>query len=445
VKDRFLKIEIFRVLSKIQHYIKKLEAKEYYSKNNIVCLNIHKQFINALYDNVNEIKPKFYEQLLRYINYEYIQQLRYIQRSQTKEVPWSIIPNFEKIINNLLGDNYIFILRPQWKWNYKIITEHPSTSFNKIFYDLTKCKDKLRIEEETLVISFPVIEKTNFLFHTIIGHEIGHLFQKIYFKKFLTKEWEKETINKYLLLKLIRDEFVNVEQIDHYSDKLEHIISIYKGLVKEILPDIIGYFLLGPSMLFALYFFAKWNIDNVKPLPKRGNHYPPLKYRIRVLYDLFKESCKENQSKDFSLPEDFLVEIEDYLSDDADILIFRAFIYNYAYQLFTKYEYNIQHIINFSKEMLGDEIYRLDYGKLKYLINERIKKQIPPNEIDGNPVRLGDIFVSGWMYFYEKLIKEGEVDIERFIKEQIILDRLLLKASNLIYIHSYYLEKHVDA
>ena len=559
MQDNYLNLEIKRTLSNIENFVNKLESNEYYSDNYKIYLGIHKEFINCLIKNLDKIPTFLYQELLKHLNYEFIPILRYIQRSQTKDIPWSLIPNIERIINDLLGNNFIILLRPQWHWNYSVIVQDRSSYLKNIVLFFTKNKNLLEIKEKTHVISFPVLEKTNFLSHTIFGHEIGHFFQEIYFANYLTKNWRKEQVNK--LLELLKEEKETVR-----PNKIEEIMNIYQGMVREILPDIIGYFLLGPSMLFVLYYFSYWHDDTCEPNTE-NNYYPPLKYRIRILQKLLENDMKGSTKKE-KLFLKFNEEIKSYLSDKSDLSLINSHnLFKNAFDMFENEE-NKSNIINFCKKILKNgyslfsvcdilewkdfikslkekrdtdpdkkqirdfldeeskefienwehgktlneeskesiikglndilkrkdfykaeafenielsreakelydkgldnlcdnqvqrfnrilfesiypheitkslknRIYNFNAKKIEKLIKDRIKKTIPPNEYKMKPVELGDIFLSGWIYYYNLLREKDIFSKDKYIKQHIKLDRLLLKASNLIYIHSYYLD-----
>lgn len=431
MQDNYLNLEIKRTLSNIENYINKLESNEYYSKNNEIYLAIHKKFINCLIRNLDKIPTFLYQELLKHLNYVFIPILRYIQRSQTKDIPWSLIPNIEKIINDLLGNNFIILVRPKWHWDYSVIVHDRSSYLKNIVLFFTKNKNLLKIKEKTHVISFPFLEKTNFLLHTIFGHEIGHFFQQIYFTKYLTKNWREKKINKLL-------ELLKKEQETERPYKVEEIMNIYQGMVREILPDIIGYFLLGPSMLFVLYYFSYWNDDICKPNTE-NNYYPPLKYRIRILQELLDNDMKGSTKKE-KLFLKFNTEIKSYLKDQSDLSLLNSHnLFKYAFDMFENEE-NKSNIINFCKKILKNRIYNFDAVKIEKLIKDRIKKTIPPNEYKKKPVELGDIFLSGWIYYYDLLKEKETLKKDEYVNKHVNLDRLLLKASNSIYIHSYYLD-----
>lgn len=134
--------------------------------------------------------------------------LRYVQGSRTDRLPWGIIPSFEKLAAKLVPDKQV-LLRPKWNYNYTVTL----SDFRDVYLEgLEEFRDDLPdvdIESNVLgdlkrpfhVIAFPSLERENILLHTLLGHELGHLFadrfltkdRKINFEKSITEEAENIT------------------------------------------------------------------------------------------------------------------------------------------------------------------------------------------------------------------------------------------------------------
>lgn len=439
--DDFKILEIARTLEYIKSFINKLDAKEYYSENTSLLIKTISDFIKTLKKNLSKVPESFHRELLQFLNYEFIPIIRYIQRSQTKDVPWSLIPNLEKLIKDILGDNYIIILRPQWHWNYSVLISDIGEFLKSIITHFTTETDLFNVENKFHIISFPVLEKTNFLLHTIFGHELGHFHQNIYFTQYITEKWENEKVDE--LTSLIREssEGENI-RLGEAINQSKEIIRIYKGMVREIIPDIVGYTILGPSMLFSLYYFSLWNEDNDEP-SESSKYYPPLKFRIRQLHDLmFRNDISEINLIDnnFSrLIGIFNENLEKYLSDSNDIETLKSKSqHQIAYDMFTA---DKERIMSFIKDRLSSFTYKIKPSLVNELII-KIEDNITPNEIDNTPVKLGDIFLSGWLFYYKMLLDEIIIEnSSEYLYKYRNLSKLLLKASNQIFIHSYYIEK----
>ena len=262
MRSKFLEYELSRTLCSLERLLEKLEANEYYSDHSKTFLFILKNFTQTLRNHFSNVPPSMHRLLLSLLNFHLIPLVRYVQRSETKEIHWSLIPSLEQIIKKSLGDSYIVVIRPQWHWNYSVLTSDISIFLRNIVKNFLGDEDLLPIDKKIHVISFPLLEKTNFLLHTILGHEIGHFYQEDYFTKKLDDDWKVKTTNE-LITKLSESEHISDFDKNQPPQQLisqaKEILEIYKGMVREILPDLIGYILLGPSIVFALYNFSLWN------------------------------------------------------------------------------------------------------------------------------------------------------------------------------------------
>ena len=136
----------------------------------------------------------------------------------------------------------------------------------------------------------------------------------------------------------------------------------------------------------------------------------------------------------------FKEDLSQYLNTPNDVTLLQQ--YSLSNEALNIFKTNISSIINYCKEKTESIAYRFSSKKIEKLIN-RITENIPPNEIDGKPVELGDIFLSGWTFYYDTLNHDPEFAInpESYWKMHSRLSRLLLKAANLAYIQSYYESK----
>lgn len=436
----FLHDEIKRSLSRIQNYIVRLESNDYYSNNSYNFLATLKKFISLVDNNLHEIPEIFYKKLLIFLNHEFVPMLRYVERSQTKHIPWSLIPNLDKIIHELLGEKFFIILRPQWHWNYTVLVADLNEILKQRASSFSGGKILFSEENKYHIITFPVLEKTNFLLHTVLGHEIGHFFQHQYFLSNLNRT--KINILTNEITDQLRNEHPELDLptcLDYSND----IITIYQGMIREIIPDLVGYYLFGPAMLFSLYFFSLWHPDTNIP-SINNDYYPPLKYRIRVIYDLFYKdefgNIVKNETNFNKTLIHFNSDLVEYLRNDQDVRLFESDLkYKKAFDLVGNEKLKIKSFLSDHKE-LNQKKYKVDDTIINELF-DRIEKRIPPNEINNQPVLFADIFLSGWVYYLD-LIKNGKV--EDYSEKFHLLSKLLLKASNLIYIHSHFISKNAN-
>lgn len=186
------------------------------------------------------------------------------------------------------GDNYLLLFRPQWQFNFSVITEDFISYLKEIlmiFLPANEIEINKKIQMKRYIFfSFPFLEKTNVLLNSIIGHEIGHFYHK---------HWEEdkypEIKNKHN--KELREYYEEINPNDFFIayDKTHEGLEMLSGMYREIISDIYGYFLFGPSIIFSLYDISTFETRPILPSEKNG-YYPMTKYRIRILMKyLFKE------------------------------------------------------------------------------------------------------------------------------------------------------------
>jgi hypothetical protein len=300
-----------------------------------------------------------------------------------------------------------------------------------------------QIGQNIHVISFPVLEKTNFLLHTIFGHEIGHFYQQKYFDKYFVPDWEKKVAEDIYKKIYERDPKQDVLQI---ASQTTEAINIYKGAVREVLPDIMAYLLFGPSILFALYFLSVWFPDYELP-EKKNDYYPPLKSRIRFLYENFFRSEVAQLKKDENVVNQMLFyfseSVSEYLSDDFDKQEIESNqTCSVAYTLFNN---DLRGIIDFGQNSIGTNKYIFESTFIQSLV-DRISIFIPPNEVGERTSKLADLFLCGWIHFYETFSKSTSDNktLKDFVKHYKQQSLLLLKAANLIHAKSIYGQGNVS-
>lgn len=273
--------------------------------------------------------------------------------------------------------------------------------------------------------------------HTVIGHEIGHFYQQTYFLEILAQDWEARTVNELLPTLSTR-----YQTLDEQLLQAQEILKIYRGMVREILPDVIGYLLFGPSILFAHYCFSSWMNDKIPP-SVQSNYYPPLKMRMRILYENYfqKDVLAIKKSRGGIFKKTILnldTNLDKYLQIQDDISLLNSNFHSAeALKIFNR---TLQDIIKFCKSKIDKNIYKFNPRIINELIN-RIDDNIPPNEIQAKPIKLGDIFLSGWIYYFHSLDDEIFSNGDNYIIRYDIISKLLLKASNLAFIHTLYKER----
>lgn len=115
------KQEAYRKLIRILGYLEKIDANDYYSISSTKAIESFKKFILFFIENFENLSPNSYSTLNISLAKDIIPYIRYIERSQTENIPWSIIHSLEQLLQTIRGDKYFFLLRPQWNFNYSVI------------------------------------------------------------------------------------------------------------------------------------------------------------------------------------------------------------------------------------------------------------------------------------------------------------------------------------
>lgn len=416
--------------------------------------------------------------------------IRYIDGALTQKLPWSFVIPIQKNIKNYLpGTDIEILLRPQWKYNYTIITDNLYDYYYKILspYELftkTDLKDVLKISKNFYIISFPTIERKNILLHCLLGHEIGHLASKEFIKRFREKALQniKNDINPIIVERINArfDEVMNKKKTENGTEIPPLFLhEIKKGLIQEelsrairkatkawengleeILSDIIGCILFGPALLFSLLEIALQKSDGLDVKPSDENrYYPPWRMRLRevanivndmTVFPLPKDKFKnknipQSVSERFDIIKDIVKEETDQKQIETDVT------------LNISYKYIKEHINEGKKffiekyKPLSKDFYNKEsdfYEKISHLI-ERLALGIPPNAYEKSvnerePVDLTYIFNATWFYkisYTKKLIdEEGNLN-EEIKNEQDRMNRLALKAIEYSDIEKKYREE----
>jgi hypothetical protein len=343
----------------------------------------------------------------------------FLDDSEVKKVPWSIIPSLEELFTKIKPDTQ-FVISPLWETNYKIyntnIIEHLDTQLlgikGLLFDDdqdfETKRRDFfLEYKKGVYFVFYPRTERLSVLHFPLLGHEIGHIFSTEWLNnKFV------DTLNKYDINKKIKIYIENALPPDLIGDlfkpqyiqrQIVEILALYKQIVSEILADIVGVYIFGHSALLSCYIFAlKYDLDDFMAVPKGY-----LSWRFR-LYFIFKalDLMKAGQFPlKYSNTNELINEIRKIVNT-IDIK-------NYNYEK-TKHKY-IQYIVEVLDEefdkicmeietFLGGQQYLNIYSNVyQDEVVERLKNNITPNcklidNLIEKPIDLRNIVCGTWLF-----------------------------------------------
>jgi hypothetical protein len=218
--------------------------------------------------------------------------VRFLESASYPRIPWAVIAPMEKLIRAIVPTAEI-VLRSQWSWNYKI--RQMSVSYQEALEAIPReyLADSVFSETEPAwhVVSLPRIDSGNVLMHVILGHEVGHRIAD----RFLDKE-DRLAIQKEIA-ELVGDAKWADPDIDNLNPVramavrnrvFKRINDIRVGGVQELLSDIVGLQVFGPSFLFAL---RESSVDDtLDGVPAPDSYHPPWRYRYR---NVLKEFARE--------------------------------------------------------------------------------------------------------------------------------------------------------
>jgi hypothetical protein len=431
-----LKNKLYRRIIGLFDFIEEMDDDDYFNNASNIAIENYKILVNYFINHFSDIDAINYERLYLLINKYVIPDIRYVQRAKTRNIPWSLVSNLDEMLKKEFGNDYLLLFHPQWQFNFSVFTDDLVFYLKKIlliFFPANETEiNKIFSDKKIHIFSFPFLEKTNVLLNSIIGHEIGHFYHKRWEENEYPKirnEYNKE-LKEYYGGIITRDDFFSA------YDNTEEGLKMLSGMYREIISDIYGYFLFGPSIIFSLYEFSTFETHMTLPA-ENNEYYPMTKYRIRILMKYLLEKDKRitgllSADKESSCYfKKHIDRINQYLGKDDDLRLFSA-KRSIEKKLF---ESSLDSIIGTVKKSISEDY--LDYGDINRLFG-KLEKGIPINELDGVPIDITKILFTGWIYFI-KINEKYEGD--EYILNYQILMRLLLKSLHSSYVHKKYLNE----
>lgn len=377
--------------------------------------------------------------------------LRYIERAPTSQTPWSLVRPLEKIAEKLHPGSY-FVIRPQWHYNYTLL--ELIAFYKEVFSQLLKGRlekafqldsnDSMRL----YVIGFPYIDRLRVLMHTLLGHELGHPLEKEYLKE--EEEFIKEFIKSQSTLppfmeKIRRAVLAETPDLFTQAKMFEHVLTLRRRALEELICDLTSVNLFGPAALFATEEFAlSSKLDAIETEPPES-HYPPWRYRLRVMWEELPHEWKERFIKEGRFDEDTSQllrskwdAIKKLVEQDTDKQgISRIPQARIAYE---SVEETLHKVRQFVKQRLEQRGFRLGdlVGSVNTRLLQRLKDWVPPDAYidDKGKEIISDIHSIlnvGWLcwicnYAAMPIAPNTSKKVEEYFKEVDALNRLVLKA-----------------
>lgn len=428
---------LYKRIIGFKDHLLKIKTYEYYAPVSYVAIDNFIKFSDYIINHFDEIETSSHIEIYRFFIIKLIPYIRYIQSSSTEDIPWSMIPNLDRVLKNELGEKYFILFRPRWHFNYSMspldILEYLTVILNAIFPSNQEEIKNLFDTDKIHIFMFPYLEKTNILLHSIVGHEIGHFFQIKWNENEGEKLWP---IYQNQLIKYYDSIPHDTNDLFYSYQKTEIGLNVLKGMYREILSDIVGYYIFGPSIIFSMYYIL--NMETKLDLPSSNNEYYPItKYRLRILFERYLKKDKEvknlleaNNSNCSNYLKLFTKEIETLLNDKKDITLMTEH-YPEENKIFQN---SLADLDEYIKSSIKNKYFSTEYSSKLF---DKLECKIPINEIKNSPVNMCNILFVGWIYYY-KIFTKYEKD-EFFLNLKRLI-RLLLKSLSATSLHQQYIE-----
>lgn len=427
-----IKNQAYRKLHSLSGLIEKAKGQSIFSSTDGDALTMFEGFIDFFKTYFEEIEDAVYVDFHETLAKRIVPLFSLINPQNTSDIPWSLIPAFERVLKTELGDEYGLILRADWNYNYTVYTHDLGSYLKQVLHlflpERVREFANTYVKKSIHVFSFPVIEKNNAVLNTALGHEIGHFFHD---------KWEKSEEGSRILEqanKVLWQEYSQKDPDDLFLpfQKTEKGLLALKGMYREIISDLVGYFLFGPSMLYALFYISNLEADTIKPC-EENDYYPPLKYRIRTLKQIVdndEEVQKLLNSEPHSVLKikDLHMSIAEYLSDQRDLQVLNDFFIERKF-----FEDSIYELMSYLGERITQACISYDYI---LDLDSLLDNDIPINELELKPVELNKIILVGWYYYYRLL---GNKDKEEYVKQFQQSMRLILKSVYSSYVQNNFI------
>lgn len=462
--EKILRRELIIQATTTMQLAEKLQHSEQYPNDTPPKLcRLFRKTIEVILSHLEKI-PAEHLKLINVILCKIAENLRFVDRSRVTQTPWSMIQASESFLKNQVGEEFHFIIRPQWAFNYGVEGEFvdsckrtikalPVIPFDKWNESLDEDIRNIKIYS----VSFPRIQRLNCLYHSNWGHEVGHIIVSRWLDKEFTNIWTREEDKiKAAIEAKVRENPPPVDELfkelfiqQAVADKTSKAMDAARRGLEELLCDHIGVHLMGPAALAAACeFSARYLLDES---PLKRSFYPPWRYRLRLMLD----ACKSDLEISAEYPGTLLSDYVSWLQELNDITSNMADHDAINQNIETKEAYRIikENWDTWRKDILASmptefsKPYRLRerLTSLNDLV-DKLLRDIPPNEVGSWPTTapsaLQDILNAGWAFKMKQLSTSPSWNTPSNHEK---LFRLLLKAIESSHVHALYNSKSKKA
>lgn len=397
----FYKFEIHSKLKKLIKYLQVLKSRHYSNDTPVILASHLQKVLYIVKENIDSVHYVHLPILNYFLETNFLRLCSFIEKASPAYVPWSLISELEEHTSTLIAPAEKVIIRAENYFNYSIhivdIISELLSELRKYIGDIEGLRDENYLKPR--IFTIPLLEKNNILLHSILFHEIGHFYEK----KFSDSDDIKILINN-----TIADVIREGESQTLFT--AGEATNILKGFIREIYSDIFALYYCGLPILFSTYHFQKAYPEPSLP-DESNNYYPPIKYRLRILYNICISEKINNELKksDHNAHKSLLSairNIKDVLSDENDIDLLNSKDYSLIARI--SFENIIEKIVKDAKSVIVTSLNDLeDIDKLF----DKLLNMIPPCEINEKPQNIMKILTSGWAVYYYYFNESSDANI----------------------------------
>lgn len=383
--------------------------------------------------------------------------LTLLDNAHTAQTPRGLVLLLEKT-SSLLFPNAKLLVAPWAETNYSIADIVPS--FKQLASGPLSPAAQQRLEQHLpgalYVIQFPRIARENVLNHAVFGHEFGHPIADEFIAKH-EKETAYGTRLQSALKKVQAHPIVDaalqklsspLEKGKYLSGISEHVSTIHRRGLQELLSDAIAVEIFGPSAGFAFMdLLLQGPLDSA---PRAPQFYPPSRYRLRWILSRLSDNGHIKALRALQLkPElaevsDTLQKTLDYLetatADQTDLANLKNDpLVDAAYEWL---EQTLADALPDAKDRTKAFPYPPD--KIEQEVPgllERMRLLVPPNELgrgaDVSVVDWRSSLVSSWLYILNETLQPA-TDQKEKQKKLLTIQNLALKGAELALLQADY-------
>ncbi|MFI5330088.1 MAG: hypothetical protein ACHQ2F_03495 [Desulfobaccales bacterium] len=315
--------------------------------------------------------------------------LRFAEAACTETNPPGIISAIERITYILMTktDETEVLVCPSLSCTYSyhdLLSEKNLGSKN---FDSLFDKKVFEGKKHFAVFEYPVILQNDALSHTLLMHEVGHLFNEV----------KSIVPNAYKVLESRRYRYNNTEEL--------------QGYLIEYVADIFAVCILGPAFLFA---FIEFLTSRALPTEALLPPHPPIIYRIRNIFDtllFYKQRFGAFLNSPYAKnAEDYLHGLEEHLRPNK-INVHKKPSYIFKY---------LQPALDSARRIVQNKVPAvLKFSPTPRLFDKYViwvEKGVPPTAYQNlhgkvTPLSLGEILNAAWLYQINNLSSSHQLPV----------------------------------